>query len=165
MPTIQHLVSSVRPLRISDPAGRGSRLPAPAAGTRLGPRLAAQLPRLLHPTRLRLRQPVRAGAAGAGKQSEGDPWVAGRRAVEAGLQCVAGLAAPRFCFTHCALHVPCMAACCGHAAHARPRSPPLQGSEDGGLAQNARTLADLLQRRPQGSTRFVELHVRGCCAG
>ncbi|PRW50810.1 alpha beta-hydrolase [Chlorella sorokiniana] len=33
----------------------------------------------------------------------------------------------------------------------------VQGSDDGGLAENARTLAGLLQRRPQGSTRFVEL--------
>lgn len=38
-------------------------------------------------------------------------------------------------------------------------SSPVQGSEDGGLAANARTLAGLLERRPQGSTRFVELQV------
>ncbi|KAI7841246.1 hypothetical protein COHA_005083 [Chlorella ohadii] len=36
-------------------------------------------------------------------------------------------------------------------------APVLLGSEDGGLAANARTLAGLLERRPQGSTRFVEL--------
>jgi pimeloyl-ACP methyl ester carboxylesterase len=36
----------------------------------------------------------------------------------------------------------------------------LQGSNDGGLTENARALAGLLQARPQGSTRFVELEVR-----
>lgn len=46
----------------------------------------------------------------------------------------------------------------------QPRSPCpglRQGSEDGGLAENARALAGLLQQRPQGSTRFVELQVGG----
>ena len=33
----------------------------------------------------------------------------------------------------------------------------LQGSNDGALTENARVLSKLLQQRPQGSTRFVEM--------
>jgi hypothetical protein len=36
---------------------------------------------------------------------------------------------------------------------------PLQGSNDGGLTKNARVLSKLLQHRPRGSTRFVEMWV------
>ena len=52
---------------------------------------------------------------------------------------------------------------CGRAScnPALPAPNLLQGSEDGGLAENARALAGLLQQRPQGSTRFVELQVGG----
>ena len=40
--------------------------------------------------------------------------------------------------------------------HASMRTP-LQGSNDGGLTENARVLSRLLQQRPQGSTQFVEM--------